>query len=441
MRKDLLGSLAALLLGGTLALAQAPPPLGAVAPGGNAAAIPGQTLLMPDIGTPLPPVPGPGLTDSPLLPGPACCGGGPGCEPSSRFYLGAEYLLWWTKGQRLPPLVSAGAPEDDLPGVLGQDNTSVLIGGATVNDQIRSGFRFTAGMWLDNSATLGAEASIFYLGPYSTRFSAVSNDSAVLARPFFAVGTVTQQDGSTTDLAEERALVIASPGTLAGAARVSTSNHFWGAEVNGRLNVCREECCRVDLLAGYRYLELKDHLNIVTVADTIPPRGPTAVTDNFATRNRFNGAQLGAEAQFHRGVWFLDVRGLLALGALERDVAINGTTVFTTAGGTVVVPGGLFAQPTNIGRYKDTQFGVIPEVGFRAGCQVTDALRAYVGYSLIYLARDVVQPGDQIDRAVNVNQIPALGVTSLRGDRRPAFTPVNTDFWAQGLHFGIALEF
>ena len=38
------------------------------------------------------------------------CGGC--CPPASRFYASAEYLLWWTKGQNLPPLVTAGSAGD-----------------------------------------------------------------------------------------------------------------------------------------------------------------------------------------------------------------------------------------------------------------------------------------------------------------------------------------
>jgi hypothetical protein len=80
-------------------------------------------------------------------------------------------------------------------------------------------------------------------------------------------------------------------------------------------------------------------------------------------------------------------------------------------------------------------------VGVRAGCQITGYLRAYVGYSLIYLAKNVSPPGDQIDRAVNVNQVAALGLAPLAGDLRPAFTFLNTDFWAQGFQFGLELNF
>jgi hypothetical protein len=40
-----------------------------------------------------------------------------------------------------------------------------------------------------------------------------------------------------------------------------------------------------------------------------------------------------------------------------------------------------------------------------------------------------------------VNQVPALGLVPFAGDFRPAFTFLNTDFWAQGFQFGLELNF
>jgi hypothetical protein len=199
----------------------------------------------------------------------------------------------------------------------------------------------------------------------------------------------------------------------------------------------------VDLLAGFRYLELKDQLDIVSQTNVLPPNSPSIVTvaDNFNTRNRFYGGQVGAVADFWYGRWLLDLRGKLALGGINRFVAIDGSTAFTTAGGTSVVPGGLFAQPSNIGFHSSTVFGVVPELNVRVGYQFTSYLRAYVGYSLIYIARNVVQAGDQIDRAINVNQIQALSPAPLAGEVRPLAMFTGTDFWAQGFQAGLEFSF
>jgi hypothetical protein len=367
------------------------------------------------------------------------------CGAPGRFYVGAEYLLWWTKGQQLPPLVTTGSTADTVPGALGQPSTVGLIGGKTFEDQVRSGARFTAGFWFNPAQTIGVEGSVFFLQPHSTDVVASSDGSTLLARPFFSVGPVTPPGGTQQELSQEDALLVATPGASSGSVRVSTSNRFWGAEANGRVALCGDCFYRVDLLAGFRYLQLKDSLSIVAVSDTIPPSGPTTVTDAFRTNDRFYGVQIGAALDFWRGPWFVDFRGKLALGPISRTVAIDGSTTFSSGGITFTQPGGLFAQPGTIGNHTNVDFGVVPEVGVRAGYQINRYLRAYLGYSLIYLARNVAQPGDQIDRAVNVTLIPALrqgpfAAQSL-ADLHPSFAFINTDYWAQGFQFGIELDF
>src|SRR6516165_6120868 len=64
----------------------------------------------------------------------------------------AEYLLWWMKGASLPPLITAspaGTPAAQA-GVLGAPSTTILFGDTRVNDEVRSGVRFTLGGWLND---------------------------------------------------------------------------------------------------------------------------------------------------------------------------------------------------------------------------------------------------------------------------------------------------
>jgi len=97
---------------------------------------------------------------------------------------------------------------------------------------------------------------------------------------------------------------------------------------------------------------------------------------------------------------------------------------------------------------------VVPELGINIGYQITDHLRAYVGYNVIYWS-DVVRPGDQIDRVINTTQLPnptlvVNGVivppqpnTPLLNPalRRPAFSFNGSDFWAQGVNFGLEFKY
>ena len=85
------------------------------------------------------------------------------CEPAavrpmwapSDGWVALDYLFWWTRGMSLPPLVTtspAGTPLPDA-GVLGEPATTVLFGDEQVSDELRSGFRFETGIWLDRACS------------------------------------------------------------------------------------------------------------------------------------------------------------------------------------------------------------------------------------------------------------------------------------------------
>ena len=102
-------------------------------------------------------------------------------------------------------------------------------------------------------------------------------------------------------------------------------------------------------------------------------------------------------------------------------------------------PGGLLALPgSNIGRFSKDRFAVVPEVGLNLGYQVTESVRAFVGYDFLYLS-DVVRAGNQIDTRVNTNQLQRPMVAG--GPTAPAFTFNGSDFWAQGLNFGLEFRY
>jgi hypothetical protein len=431
MRHGLLGAMTALVAGASLAVAQSPPPPWQPTPAERRLPPAQAALFLPPNSPPAEEAAYPTGTTS--FAEEAGCGPAEGVSEavagaSARFYARGEYLLWWTRGQQLPALVTTGSPADMPPGAIGQPNTQVLFGASEVDTQIRSGGRLTIGYWLDEPGTLGVEASGFYMEPHATHFSRNSNGSLLLAQPFFA-----------EDMAAEQALLIASPGALSGSVGASTSTQFWGAQANVRFTLDGDQFYRLEVLGGFRYLQLKDGLFITSVSDTIPPTGPTVVTDFFRTRNTFYGGQVGAQVGFQHGPWSMDIRGLVALGSMHRVVLIDGSTAFLSAAGTTVVPGGLFAQPTNIGNHTHYEFTAVPELLYNVSYQVTSAIRIYAGYSIIFMT--AARPGDQIDRNVNSTQVPALHLGPFVGDARPAFNLINQDFWAQGISAGLEVDF
>ncbi len=358
----------------------------------------------------------------------------PWAAPAERFYARAEYLLWWIKDPRVPVLVTTGPPETG--GILGLPGTQILFGGSTVDEGTRSGGRFTAGYWLDDCQRCGLEGNYFFLGNRSARFAANSNQFPVLARPFFNLNQGT-----------EFSQITAGPGLSTGTVTVNLPSRLWGAEGNVRHQWCCGCAYRVDWLAGFRYLQLDESLDILEAIQALPTAPAFAndrifVNDHFATKNQFYGGQVGLDAEVRRGRWFLDVLGKVALGDTHQVIDISGNQVIIPPTGPVqTFQGGLLALSSNIGHHTRERFAVVPEVGVNVGCQVTDHLRAFVGYNFLYWS-NVVRPGDQIDRGLDVTRIPNFPVPAMPlAQPRPAVPFKETDFWAQGINFGLEFKY
>jgi hypothetical protein len=345
------------------------------------------------------------------------------------------------KGAALPPLVTASPAGTPAPqaGVLGAPSTTILFGGNRVNDEARSGVRFTLGGWLDDCQTLGVEGNFFMVSSRGTGFGANSTGSPILARPVFDVTT-----------GRPNSELIAFPGLLAGSVSANAaSTGLLGADALLRANLCCGCNYRLDVVGGYRYLRLSDHLGVdehlvstsATNPNLIPLGTSILLADRFDTRNEFHGLNLGLKGNLWRGPWVLQGRALLAVGDNREVVNISGATTVTVpgAGPPVTNVGGLLALPSNIGRFSKDRCEVIPELGARVGYQVTPHLQAFAGYSFLYWG-GVVRAGNEVDLAVNPNLLPGSG-TPATGARRPMPLLTNSSFWAQGIELGLELHF
>ena len=358
-----------------------------------------------------------------------------------RLWVEAEYLLWWIKGAALPPLVTASPSSTPATqaGVLGAPSTAILFGGNSVNDDVRSGGRFTLGGWLNDCQTLGVEGDFFLLSSQGTGFAASSTGSPILARPFF-----------NTTTGQPDAQLVSFPGLLAGSVSAnSASTGLQGADALLRANLCRGCNYQLDVVGGYRYLRLSDHLgvdeNLVSTSAANPnlvPQGTSFIlADRFDSRNEFHGFELGLKGNLRRGPWVLQGRALMAVGDNREVVSVSGATTVTVPGvpPPVTSLGGLLALPSNIGHFSRDRVEVIPEFGARVGYQVTHHLQAFAGYTFLYWS-DVVRAGNQVDLAVNPNLLPGSG-TPATGAQRPLPLLTGSSFWAQGIELGLELRF
>ena len=366
------------------------------------------------------------------------CGPCGPCGPAGRFWVAAEYLYWTTSGNPVPPLVTA-APNGNTrtnAGNLGDPGTQTLFGGNRINNDWRSGFRVSGGMWLDECQTLGIESDFFYLGRSRDQGSfSGSPTQTIVSRPFFNANTGLQD----TQLVEY-------PNVLKGTVSVDSKSSLWGTGGNLVKNICCDPCGRCDLLIGGRYLNLTDDLTIREELTSLPgatgvPAGTTfSIRDQFRTENNIYVGTIGFYKERRFSHYFVGLKSTIGLGVNHQVTDISGSTTITTPGGQpTTYAGGLLTQPSNIGRYTSNRFVVVPEVGLKVGCQLTEHARAYVGYNFLYVS-NVVRSGDQIDLRVNTNQIPpsqGLGT----GPAVPAYTNNKTDFWAQGISLGLEFRF
>ncbi|MFM8271606.1 MAG: BBP7 family outer membrane beta-barrel protein [Gemmata sp.] len=344
-----------------------------------------------------------------------------------------DYLLWQMRSAALPPLVARDVPgtPQALVGVPGTAGQQTLFGGSNVNGDLRSGLRLRGGFWFDDTRLMGLDGEFFYLGGGGDGGRFASPGTPPLSRPFLNAGTGAPD-----------AQLVAFPDLLAGAVSVETETKLYGFAPALRCNLAYDCDSRIDVLVGYRNLWLDDRLRVTENLNAIGPGAVQAgtniiVQDTFRAVNNFNGGLLGLAGGKKFGNMSLNARGSVSFGQTFTEATIDWQTLVTPPGGpTVLRAGGLLAQRSNGGRHEFQSFAVVPELGFDLGYQITPNLRAQVGYTFLYWS-SVARAGDQVDRVVDPVQL--TGATSSLG--RPAFNPNRTDFWAQGVNFGLTIRY
>lgn len=370
---------------------------------------------------------------------PDMCGTGC-CAPRPCFWVRGEYLLWTVKDAPNPTLVTINPNRGSDPN-FGTPGTVGVVGGSGEDYNFRSGGRFTLGFAPPCMHGWGFETTYFFLANRTSNTTVTSDGSFSVGRPFLETNPAFFFDNKTQSFVANnpnRAQLVAKDGVVAGSVSVDTSNELWGVEANFRRNLCCGCNYKVDFLTGFRYLQLDESLNITENLNVLGSSGGTfgrvgtvVVRDSFLTRNEFYGGQIGLDAECRWNRWFVGAVGKLALGSIRQTVIIDGSTTSSVSG---TERGGLLAQPTNIGRDARDQFCIVPEAGLRLGYYFTERLRGYVGYDVLYMS-NVVRPGDQVDTFVNSSYIPPRGTPI--GPATPRYQVRSTDFWAQGVSFGL----
>jgi len=382
-------------------------------------------------------------------------------QPPHRLSVEGEYLLWWTKGSNFPPLVSTDSPttpqfRNGAPPMSAQDifggqgslppaGIGTVIYGGQQSARLQSGARFSVVYWLGDCGDLALDADYFFLSQRSNRFSANTDQFPVLTRPF--INALSGQE--SRELVSTPGIAMGDVFKLRGTVSVEAPSSLSGWDLGIRKCLCSDLCWNVEGLVGFKHMDLDEGLFItedivsaqaVAGTNNLDPGNRIFVFDRFRTENQFNGGYVGIRGEYRKNRWFVQGRTRIALGNTHQTVIVDGGQVITRlTGERQTFVGGLLASPTNIGLTSQNRFTVIPEVGIKVGYQITDNLRAHVGYDFIYWS-SVLRPGDQVDRRVNPFLVPNLiigGPNPPPGPRLPRVPMQTTDYWAQGMNFGL----
>jgi hypothetical protein len=311
----------------------------------------------------------------------------------------------------------------------------VLFGDSHVSDDVRSGGRFTLGGWLDCDQCWGIEGSFFILEGKGAHFNA-SSTGAILARPF---------TDATTGLPISNFPGIADASIEAN----DVSKQFLGAGLLFRHHVCCGCNYFFDAVAGYRYLYYSQGISVSEdVESTFPsiqfPRNRFAenlsLRDRFATRNSFNGFDMGLTGEIRRGNWSLEWLSKVSLGGSFATLDINGeTTLSAMELRPGANPGSLLAMSSSSGHFTRERFSAVPEFGIRVGYDITSRIRTSLGYTILWW-NGIGDATKAIDQNVNPNLFPPV-VNPASSQVSPGTLFGKSTLVGQGLDLGLEFRF
>lgn len=344
-----------------------------------------------------------------------------------RLFGRVEFLWWYLKKDDVPALLSTG-PEGTT-GLPGADGVSILYDGAVASRHDRFiGVRPTFGYWFNDQETAGIEVSGFF----------IERDSAILhikrvTTPLFRLYT----DANTGETAADQfAGLLPSGITRRGSIQVYGRQEIYGEDIRGLFQLQQSETWRWYGIAGAKFLQFRNQLNITTTGYDEPDLNVLyGVQDNFFTYDRFFGGQVGVRGEFKSGAWFANGTASIGLGGTQQRILTWGTRLVQTPLSYDRRPVGLMVQYTNTGDDTRWVFDAVPEVNVNLGYSPRDWFSVQIGYSFLFWM-NTLRAADQIDN-VNTDQINGPNFT---GPARPIIPWKESSFWAQGLCIGAELR-
>jgi hypothetical protein len=142
-------------------------------------------------------------------------------------------------------------------------------------------------------------------------------------------------------------------------------------------------------------------------------------------------------------MWTLNTTAKFGVGNMHQMLQIQGTTSFVNpqTGNSGAAYGGLYANSSNIGKYDNDEFAVIPDISVNVGINLTKQVSAYVGYTVIYVNR-VARPGDQLNPVIDSTTVPFSPNYGNLGSVPVTARLFNqNEFWLHGINFGFQFRY
>jgi hypothetical protein len=492
MKCGYLGAIAFLLFGAGWVVAQGPgstlPPPSPQLPRATQSGVPGYPVAG-DIQ---------GGTNVTITPPPPLANGanganGPSCVPSEAFapgsggpvfYIDPDYLLYKFRPSVIPTtarvipvgLISVSVtnqtvtPPATTPASLPATTTFLpvsivsdsMFGAGSTSFAQQNGGRLAFGFWCDSEETWGLEFRGSVVERGEDRFAAVTGTAT---NPFVINTGLTQTlfvqnvAGTLTPIQSTPVLVVRqTQSSVVG----NAANEFYDTQLNARGTFLRIGCADFGGLVGLRYLMYKDELVVNTASRLFLPPGSTDTvnnttvslsqdisfntTDRITVRNNFFGPQAGLEIDLKWGSFFLDTRGTLALGVMHQIAQVTGVTSVVNNDPVHLTPasvtntGGLLSTPFDNGQHTRDRFAYVPEVNAKLGCQVTNWLRAWVGYDGILIGHAARAADSSVTNSL-ATSVTVAGSTNNVNVTGANFRFQDRDVWVQGLTFGFEVRY
>lgn len=366
-----------------------------------------------------------------------------------------DLLQWWYKRDNIPSLLNtANETNTQFAGTSLDPTATSLFGTSQYGYKTVPGIRanFTIGL----TETIDFELGGFLMESQGlSRTFAGTNGQPFLTRPFYNPHDLVESGFDTS-----------SKSGISGDFNASSHNQLYGYEANAvwRMNIPENAIYKLSF--GFRQVTLNEDL---IITENVRANGPgflayyptvdqngalvsynfdpatqsIRIIDGFTTRNQFYGPQAGAQWRWARGAFSFDLLTKIAVGVNHESIRVAGNTSLLTQG-VVTATGqdGLLAVRTNSGSYTANELTVVPELGVKFNFDVTRNIKINVGYNMLYMS-SAVRPGTQIDRRINPQLVPSDVAynPNTTGPLLPRAFFRDTDFYAHGVSFGLALSY